>query len=864
MNFFRHHTVFFIVVLVLTACCPVRAQHAFKKLTADDYARWGTLRVNQIADDGKWSSFSMGYESGADTLFLRHIQHDRKYVIAAARDGKFIGNDHYAYTSSGGLHIMALKSGKVEDLGPVDKFELSADKSVLLYTAKTDSMGITLTLRHIRSSKIFRLDAISEYKYCPASNTIAAVVMNDEKYSIRLLGIANEKQDILYQGKGYLRGSLAWQSAGKVLAFAEHSPGRVDRLIACDIVQRKTSTLNLDYSSLIAGEISLVPKGLAFSDDGKSLSFYIKPAAMGKQADKEEPEIWNAADKELYPARMSNHGYEYLPKLSLWDLAAGTSVMLTDTASPHIMVTPNYKYALLWNPLDIEPDHKDNRAQQYTLWDIGKNGKQPLLDLPDAWTIYMATSPDGRYVTYFDGRDWMAYEFSSGIHHNLTASLPVRFNTESDGQMTKLPFSSPGWDMKGNFILYDSYDIWMIAPGHPAKKITNGRERGLRYRIIPPPGNDMGRSNHNGARSLTINMDVPILLELGKGASGYAVLMPGGRVSEFCRGKDFFSHGAMSPDGKNLICMRQSYDKPPQLCYSRISCTTSVLFESNRHFREFGLQQAEKVSYATKDGRQLSGMLYYPLTFDKSKRYPVIVHVYENQDWHSNWYVNPSLYNVAGFNRTVFTGEGYFVFMPNITYGQDNPGNDAVACVEAGVHEISLRDDVDSGKIGLIGHSFGGYETNYIIGHSGLFAAAVSGAPINDMTSFYHYVVPGTFKPNFFNSENGQFRMSAPYYQQPQKYVEASPLQSAGAIKVPLLSWTGKEDRQIDQSQTKAFYLALRRTGNEHVMLVYPGEGHIISSGEHQSDLTGRILKWLGHYLKGLPLPGWATPDFDE
>jgi dipeptidyl aminopeptidase/acylaminoacyl peptidase len=132
------------------------------------------------------------------------------------------------------------------------------------------------------------------------------------------------------------------------------------------------------------------------------------------------------------------------------------------------------------------------------------------------------------------------------------------------------------------------------------------------------------------------------------------------------------------------------------------------------------------------------------------------------------------------------------------------------------------------------------------------------------MASFYHYVVPGIFKPNFFNSENGQFRMSSPYFEQPLNYVEASPLYSVGKIKVPLLSWSGKDDRQIEQSQNKAFYLALRRMGNEHVMLIYPGEGHIISSGENQQDLTKKIVQWFGHHLKGLPLPQWAKPDFNQ
>lgn len=865
MTFFKHQLNFYIVILVLIACAPVRGQHAFKELTGGDYGKWGSLRLNQISDDGAWIAFTMGYAAAKDTLYIRHAAKERLYTLAGGRHGSLIANSHYIYSSPEGLNILSLEKGNTENIGPVNKFELTSRKSVLIYTAAAKGEGSVLTIRHIKSSKSYTVNGISEYSYCPGSDNLATVALDGSDYTVSVVAPSTGNQAIIYRGKGFIRGSMVWQRDGRSIAFAERDPNGGERIIACDISQRRTYILDLGNSGLIAGEISLIPQRPSYSADGKYISFYIKPVIAEKVSDTAGgPEIWHAFDKELYPARRVNRGWESVPKLAIWDLEKGTSRMLTDKVCPYIMLTQDYDYALLWNPLDIEPDHTDDSSPHYTLWNLKTNERKTFLKATDARTIYMATSPDGRFATYFDGKDWIAYEFSSGIHYNLTASLPVPFATEKDGQLTNIPFSSPGWDRKGNFIIYDNYDIWSVSPGEPARKLTDGREKGLRYRIAPIPGKEMGQTNHNGRRSLEIDMEVPLLLELSKGLSGYAVLKPEGKVSEICGSSDFYSQGAISGNGKKLLCMRQNYHTPPQLLYYSRNADETVIYASNTHYSRFGVQNAEKIIYTTKTGRQLNGMLYYPLLYDKAKKHPVIVHIYEDQGWQTNWYVNPSFSNPTGFNVSNFTGDGYFVFLPNITYGGSNPGNDAVECVEAGVKAISGRADIDREKIGLIGHSFGGYETNFIMGHSDLFAAAVSGAPINDMGSFYHYVVPGIFKPNFFNLENGQFRMPVPYFEQPLKYLEASPLFSAGNIKAPVLSWAGKEDRQIDQSQIKAFYLAMRRTGKEHIMLLYPNEGHLILSEENQYDLTLKIAQWFSHYLKGLPLPVWASPDFNK
>jgi dipeptidyl aminopeptidase/acylaminoacyl peptidase len=88
-------------------------------------------------------------------------------------------------------------------------------------------------------------------------------------------------------------------------------------------------------------------------------------------------------------------------------------------------------------------------------------------------------------------------------------------------------------------------------------------------------------------------------------------------------------------------------------------------------------------------------------------------------------------------------------------------------------------------------------------------------------------------------------------------YRRNSPINTVSNVSTPLLSYTGKEDTQVNPNQTMEFYLALRRLKKEHIMLVYPKEDHVIQGYENQIDLTNRITDWFGYYLKDEKKPTW-------
>lgn len=151
---------------------------------------------------------------------------------------------------------------------------------------------------------------------------------------------------------------------------------------------------------------------------------------------------------------------------------------------------------------------------------------------------------------------------------------------------------------------------------------------------------------------------------------------------------------------------------------------------------------------------------------------------------------------------------------------------------------------------GLLGHSFGGYETNFILTQSNLFAAAISGSGVSDMIHEYFTINSDHLKPEIWRFENQQFRMNRSFYQDKDSYLRNSPILNAEKINTPLLTWTGKNDQTVKPEQTMAFFVALRRLQKTHIMLQYPNEQHSLSSDIAQEDLSRKTIEWFDYYLK--------------
>lgn len=263
------------------------------------------------------------------------------------------------------------------------------------------------------------------------------------------------------------------------------------------------------------------------------------------------------------------------------------------------------------------------------------------------------------------------------------------------------------------------------------------------------------------------------------------------------------------------IWTEEDCETPSKVMIKEDNQKPRMLIESNIQQNSFLWEKMEVVSYSSPNGKPLRGLLYYPADYHKEQSYPLIVSVYEVQSSQRYSFSSPSMYNGNGFNRTNFTTSGYFVLLPDIVFETKDTGNNALQCVNAAVDAVLELGVVDRNRMGIIGHSFGGYETDYIITKTNRFACAVAGAAFTNLISATNAVARAAGKPNFFKIENGQARMNGSLYTEKQRYIANSPVFFADQVTTPLLSWTGLEDTQVEATQSFEFHMAMRRTSKK-------------------------------------------------
>jgi dipeptidyl aminopeptidase/acylaminoacyl peptidase len=232
-----------------------------------------------------------------------------------------------------------------------------------------------------------------------------------------------------------------------------------------------------------------------------------------------------------------------------------------------------------------------------------------------------------------------------------------------------------------------------------------------------------------------------------------------------------------------------------------------------------------------------------------------MVKLYERRSHFLHSYTPPS--RTSAYNQRRFSSEGYFVLEPDITYELRRPGMSAVESVVPAVKKVLETGMVHEDQIGITGHSWGGYQANFIITQTDLFASVVAGAPLTNMISMYNSVYWNTGIPDATIFEVNQGRFPDPYWQDWDNFVENSPIYQMQNTETPLLLKFGTDDGAVDFNQGVELYNTMRRMEKPFVMLVYDGENHSLGRRENQIDFANRAFEWHDHFILGKEPADW-------
>jgi len=152
--------------------------------------------------------------------------------------------------------------------------------------------------------------------------------------------------------------------------------------------------------------------------------------------------------------------------------------------------------------------------------------------------------------------------------------------------------------------------------------------------------------------------------------------------------------------------------------------------------------KAELITYLNADGRELQAILIKPENFDPGKKYPLLVYIYEQLSDGLHRYYAPGPGTNINFSR--YVSNGYVLLLPDIVYEIGYPGSSALKCVLPAVEKVINLGFIDPARVGIQGHSWGGYQITYLITQTSLFAACEAGASVANMTSAYGGIRWGT------------------------------------------------------------------------------------------------------------------------
>ncbi|HNW55338.1 MAG TPA: prolyl oligopeptidase family serine peptidase, partial [Bacteroidales bacterium] len=200
---------------------------------------------------------------------------------------------------------------------------------------------------------------------------------------------------------------------------------------------------------------------------------------------------------------------------------------------------------------------------------------------------------------------------------------------------------------------------------------------------------------------------------------------------------------------------------------------------------------------------------------------------------------------------------GYIVFVPDINYRTGEPGRSAYDDIISGTMAMTKLPYVDADRMGIQGQSWGGYQVAYLVTQTGMFKAAMAGAPVSNMTSAYGGIRWESGVVRQFQYEHGQSRIGANLWENRDLYIENSPIFYANRITTPLLIMSNDNDGAVPYYQGIELITAMRRLGKPAWLLSYNGDEHNLTKRPYRQDLSIRMYQFFDHYLKDAPEPSW-------
>jgi dipeptidyl aminopeptidase/acylaminoacyl peptidase len=468
-----------------------------------------------------------------------------------------------------------------------------------------------------------------------------------------------------------------------------------------------------------------------------------------------------------------------------------------------------------------------------------------------------AWSPDGTRLAFTSNRSVPDPDRT----YNSDIWVVAADNADKGGQLTQVT-SNPGedhqaaWSPDGNWITFSS----QLDP-----KLFQYATKQIAVAAVPDPG---GKPSE--AKVLTLALDrmatQPKFSPDGKSVYFIAdddgtqnlclVELATQKITRPIGGRFMLYDYSLSKAGE-IAAQITTLERPNEIYTVQRGKLTRITHANDEALSKLKISQGEYVKFKSKDGTTVSGYLYKPLDYVPGKKYPTILRPHGGPVW--------AYYAEFDHLPQLLAANGYVVLFPN-PRGSSGYGQDYCKAIWADWGNKDFQDDLamvdyaialgiaDPDKLGVGGWSYGGISTDFIIGQSRRFKAAISGAGAGEFTSLYGH---DQYQRDYFTE------LGYPWENQ-AIWNKVAPFYRVKEITTPTLFMGGNIDWNVPILGGEQMYQALKAQGRETQLIVYPGEYHEFTVPSHIEDRLKRYVAWYGHYVKGDAAPAALPQDTTE
>lgn len=860
MNIFKYLLVTVFTILSLNTSAQ-SINEGKSQIDFKDLPNWKVKpRRPEISADGKFLIYNK-IENSEKQILLMSVDGKFKKIIKNSFNGSFLnsGSDFIYLTKDNELIVSNIEGQKFK-YDQIKSFELHQNvkqEFAICKLSKKADLGVVI----FSTGKMEVFTDVNEFLLSP--DKTALLLQGD--LGLRLVDLKTGHELKITNEKD-VSGMLFSSDANKI-AFSVNRAGQQSSIWCYDRSKTSLATCIGEHSMNFPKGFSIPPlnaNDCRFSHDGKLLFFNVKSGKrISNPTDSVKLSLWSYTDTWLQsqqakfdPVEINGTIFPAIISLAEGNFYYGKKGQkLAEFFGNTILAITNKQIGGF-----------TSNEGQFNITESGYVHKVDLVNKketvfsdnlfnPSTKTSYFSEAPNSsKYQPLQDttGNLWLLDRSTGRITETLKLS-----SIQTNNKFIFLDYlSSPTNDPI--FFVFDGYDIWKInAEKNQAVNVTNGYGRAKNYKFYLLRDSYGQVVKLNGALVFkSVNCTT--------WENSFAVFDHKGNNNPtfFSAGKFNLDRTILKASGSNSFIFRKESDNDMGNFYLTTNFTSFSAVTDIHPENAYKWYNSEIINFKRIDGKADQAILYKPNDFDSNKRYPVIMLYYDTgaiQNLAFGYHI-PEMMYTGEVDIPWFVSRGYLVCRVNNLEQNGWKFESAYQSVVGAAEHLKKLGFVNPAKMALSGHSFGGGQTDYIIGQTNIFCAALSGAGTVNLTSQYSALRGGLNSIGVSNQgfyEWGQFQMRQSLWENPAKYVFGSPIFYADKVETPLLMMHNDMDGTVKFDQGIQFYSALRRLGKKVWLLCYEGEGHTIRKIPQQVDFTIRTTQFFDFYLKDLPAPIW-------